>query len=122
MWWKRGNGTGPVFHKERQPGKEDMLSVGWLILRILAVDESFFHCLRDNFVTDTTKPWMIKFRSLPEIEFVLQMINLENQPTVETIINEWSQISSKVTLIHRSKLVGLGVPRNYLQPQYIHSK
>ena len=114
--------TAPVFDRERQPGKEDMFSVGWLILRLLSVNQNMFYCLRDNFVADTTKPWMVKFRSLPEIDLVLQMINLENQPSVETMINEWSQISSKVTLINRSKLVSLGVPRNYLQTQYVHSK
>ena len=114
--------TAPVFDQQRQPGKEDMFSVGWLILRVLSVNQNIFYCLRDNFVADTTKPWMASFRSLPEIEFVLKMINLENQPTVEAIINEWSQIKSSVILINRSKLVAIGVPRNYLQTQYIHSK
>ena len=34
--------TAPVFHRERQPGKEDMFSVGWLILRILSINENIF--------------------------------------------------------------------------------
>ena len=62
--------TAPIFHKDRQSGKEDMYSVGWLILRLLCDDENLFFRLRDNFVPDTTKPWMAKFRSLPEIDRV----------------------------------------------------
>ena len=114
--------TAPVFHEERQPGKEDMFSIGWLILRVLSVNQNLFYCLRDNFVADTTKPWIAKFRSLPEIRLVSKMVDLEGQPTVEAIINEWKQISSQITLINRSKLIGLEVPRNYLQTQYVHSK
>ena len=114
--------TAPIFHQDRQPGKEDMFSVGWLVLRLLCDNENLFFCLRDNYVENTTKPWMAKFRNLPEIEFIMKMINIENQPTVETIINEWNQISSKVTLIKRSKLVDLGVPKKYLKIQYIHSE
>ena len=114
--------SAPIFSQERQPGKEDMFSVGWIILRVLSVNQNIFYCMRDNFVSDTTEPWMAKFRSLPEIELVLKMINIGNQPTVEEVINEWNQISSKVTLIVRSKLVGLGVPRSYLQTQYFHSE
>ena len=111
-----------IFHQDRQPGKEDMYSVGWLILRLLCDDENLFFCLRDNYVVDTTKTWMAKFRNLPEIEFVMKMINIKNQPTVEAVINEWNKISSKITLIHRSKLFGLGVPKKYLRIQYVHSK
>ena len=114
--------TAPVFHQERQPGKEDMLSVGWLILRVLCDDEKLFFCLRDNFVEDTTRPWMAKFRSLPETRFVMKMLNLENQSTVELIINEWNQIKLKVTLIDRQKLIGIGVKKSDLRPQYVHSK
>ena len=113
--------TAPVFHQERQPGKEDMLSVGWLILRVLCDDEKLFFCLRDNFV-DTNEPWITNFRSLPEIQFVMKLINLDNQTTVEAIINEWNQIKSNITHINKAKLTGLGVHPWYLQIQYNHSK
>ena len=112
--------TAPIFNKERKPGKEDMYSVGWLILKLLCDDKDLFLCLRDNFVTDTSKPWMAKFRNLPEIQILLKMINIENQPTVETIIDEWNKIKSGVSLIQRSNLLSLGVPQEYLQLQYDH--
>ena len=112
--------TAPIFNKERKPGKEDMYSVGWLILKLLCDDKDLFLCLRDNFVADTSKPWMAKFRNLPEIQILLKMINIENQPTVETIIDEWNKIKSGVSLIQRSNLLSLGVPQEYLQLQYYH--
>ena len=114
--------TAPIFDKDRQPGKEDMYSVGWLILRLLCENEKLFFCLRDNFVTDTSKQWMTKFRNLAEIQFVMQMIDIDNQPTVETIINDWNQIKFKVELITSSKLISLGVHPWYLQIQYVHSR
>ena len=122
-----GNGgtpgwTAPIFQRERRPGKEDMFSVGWLILRLLCDDENLFFCLRDNFVTDTTVQWMTDFRSLPKIQLIKKMINLENQPSVESMINEWNQIKPKVTLITKSKLIGLGVDSSTLRIQYVHSK
>ena len=98
-----------------------MFSVGWLVLRIICDDENLFYCLRDNFV-DTNEPWITNFRSLPEIQFIIKMINLDNQPTVEGIINEWNQIKSKITNINKAKLIGLGVNPWYLQIQYNHSK
>ena len=81
-----------------------------------------FFCLRDNFVTDTSKPWMTKFRNLAEIQFIMKMINIDNQPTVETIINEWNQMKPKIKLITNSKLISLGVHPWYLQIQYVHSR
>ena len=114
--------TAPVFDRKRQPGREDMFSVGWLVLRVLCHNENLFFCLRDNFVADTTTRWMNKFRNEPEIQLVMKMLNLENQPTVEAIISEWNQIKSRVTLIDRPKLIGLGVKKMHLRLQYVHSK
>ena len=114
--------TAPIFDRDRQPGKEDMFSVGWLVLRVLCDDANLFYCLRDNFVGDTTKPWMTKFRSLLEIQFVMKMINLDSQSTVEAVVNEWNQIKSNVKLIHKPKLLALGVHPYYLKLQYVHSK
>ena len=114
--------TAPIFDRDRQPGKEDMFSVGWLVLRVLCDDANLFYCLRDNFVdTTSSQPWMNKFRNLPEIQFIMKMINLEHQPTVEAVIREWNQIKSKVTMIERSKLIGIGVPKRELRLQYIHN-
>ena len=114
--------TAPIFHRERQPGKEDMYSVGWLILRLLCENEDLFFGLRDNYVTDTSKPWIAKFRNLAEIQFVMKMINIDNQPSVQTIINSWNQIMPKIKLITNSKLISLGVHPWYLQIQYDHSR
>ena len=112
--------TAPIFHQDRQPGKEDMYSVGWLILRLLCGDEDLFFCLRDNFVANTSK--MAKFRNLPEIQFIMKLIDIENQSSVETILNDWNQIKFKVKLITSSKLISLGVYPWYLQIQYVHSR
>ena len=150
--------TAPVFLKNRNPGKEDMYSVGLIILRLLCrhqlnlkstasiypitrflakstamicpilslndPDQDLFHCLRDNFVenNDITQQWMVDFKNMTEIKFVMRMMNLDNQPTFDEINKEWHRIKSGIKMIDTSRLSQLSVPRQYLQPQYIHTK
>ena len=115
--------TAPVFLKDRKPGKEDMYSLGLVILRLLCADQNLFHCLRDNFVTNTdiTQGWMNNFKNMPEIKFVLKMINLANQPSFYEVQNEWNRIKPGIKMTDVSCLLQLSVPRHYLQPQYIHT-
>ena len=113
--------TAPIFSDRRTPGKEDMFSVGLIILRLLCADKTLFYCLRDNFVDDTSTNWINNFRRLIEIKFVMQMIDLDNQPTIHEIKNEWQQINAKVKIIDENRLLALGVPSKYLVTQYNHT-
>ena len=117
--------TAPVFLEDRTSGKEDLYSLGLIILRLLCANTSLFHCLRDNFVqnTDTTEKWMIDFKNLAEIKYVMKMMDLENQPTFDEIKNEWNQLKSSIKIIDGPRLLRLSVPLHYLDnPQYIHTE
>ena len=117
--------TAPVFLESRTTGKEDMYSLGLIILRLLCPNMSLFHCLRDNFVknTDTTKQWMIDFQKMAEIKFVMKMMDLDNQPSFDEIINEWNQLKSSIQIIDGNRLSQLSVPLQYIaNPQYIHTE
>ena len=116
--------TAPVFIKRRQPGKEDMYSIGLIILRLLCLNQQLFHCLRDNFVKDAdiNQHWMINFKNMTEIKFITKMIDLDNQLTYCEVINEWEQIKSSVRLIDAPRLLQLSVPRQYMQTQYQHTE
>ena len=127
--------TAPVFLEDRKPGKEDIYSLGLVILRLLCDNTNLFHCLRDNFVenTDMTEQWMIDFKDMTEIKFVLKMMDLDNQPTFDQIKNEWNQIKSSILksfklksgiqMIDGPRLLRLSVPLHYLdKPQYNHTE
>ena len=109
--------TAPVFHRERQPGKEDMFSVGWLCLRLLCDSEELFRSLRENYVEDVDAGWMTLFRDMTEIKFINKLIDLGSQPTVQQVKNDWNQIKSSVQMIDELLLVAIGVPRRRLRLQ-----
>ena len=128
--------TAPVFLKTRKPGREDMYSLGLVILRLLCANTNLFHCLRDNFVqnTDASNQWMIDFKNLTEIKFITKTMDLDNQPTLDQVKNEWNQIKStsflkyftqapSIQLIDGLRLLKLSVPVEYLdKPQYNHTE
>ena len=101
--------TAPVFLEDRKPGREDLYSLGLVILRLLCHDQNLFHCLRDNFVhkTEVTKQWLIAFKNLTEIELVRRMMDLENQPTITEIENEWNRIKAEIRMIDNYRLLQL---------------
>lgn len=112
--------TAPIFN-DRRPGKEDMFSVGLIILQLLCADKNLFYCLRDNFVDDPNADWIQKFRNMIEINFVIQMVDLDNQPSVREIQTQWKKISAKIKMIDEQRLLTLGVPSEYLKTQYSHT-
>ena len=109
--------TVPQFNTERKPGKSDMYSMGMVFLYLLC-ETDLFYCVRDNFVVDTTLPWMTSFRNMLEIKFVMRMMNLNNQPTIAECKREWNRIKSSVQLITRQRLLALQIPRNVLKLQF----
>ena len=102
--------TAPVFLNERKPGKEDIYSVGWIILFLLCHSKELFHSLRNNSIEDMTRSWITRFRSLPEIDLVSKMIDLDTPLTVDEVKNEWILTKSNVKMIDKSRLLTLGVP------------
>ena len=110
--------TVPQFRSKRQPGKSDMYSTGMLLLYVLCEDTELFYALRDNYVPDYeyNKPWMTTFRKMPEIEFVMKMMDLGNQPTVDECVAEWEGIKESVEMITRVRLSF--VPVDLLKVQY----
>ena len=109
--------TAPVFHRERQPGREDIFSAGWIFLRLLCVSKELFLSLRDNYVENVNEPWMTKFRNLVEIEFISKLIDLDAQLTVQNVKDEWFKIRSSIKLIDKTRLQTVGVPSIYLELQ-----
>ena len=113
--------TAPIFARQRSAGKEDMFSMGLVILRLLCDDRDIFYALRDNWVNlqSTVRQ---KFNNMPEIKLVNKIMNLDNQPTIQNAEKEWKTIRSSVQTITESRLNGLGVPSSSLQLQYAHSR
>ena len=109
--------TAPVFHQQRQPGREDMFSVGWVCLRLLCVSKDLFLSLRDNYIENVNASWMTGFRSMIEIEFVYKLVDLNSQPTVQQAKDHWNRIKSSVQMIDTSRLIEIGVPKNSLRLQ-----
>ena len=109
--------TAPVFHRKRQPGKEDMFSVGWLCLHLLCESKDLFLSLRDNYVEDVDAEWMTGFRSMTEINFVHKLVDLESQPSVEQVKDHWNRIKPSVKMIDIPRLEEIGVPRSSLPLQ-----
>ena len=113
--------TAPIFARKRQPGKEDMFSIGLIILRLLCDDEDIFYAIRDNWV-NLSQLAKLNFNNMPEIKLVRKMINFDNQPTIQQAKEEWNLIKPQVQIITDSRLVALGVPASSLQLQYTHSR
>ena len=109
--------TVPVFHRDRQPGKDDIYSIGLICLRLLCESKELFLSLRDNYVEDVNEPWMTDFRSMIEIEFICKLVDLNSPPTVQEIKDHWSQIRTNVQMIDKPRLSATGVPRNSLRLQ-----
>ena len=109
--------TAPVFHRNREPGKEDVYSVGWICLRLLCESKELFLSLRDNYVEDVTQPWMAFFRDMDETKFVSKLVNLNSPPTVQQVKDHWKRIRYSARMIDIPRLIAIGVPRNSLQPQ-----
>ena len=109
--------TAPEFFNERQPGKEDIYSVGWVCLRLLCESKELFLSLRDNYVEDTNASWMTRFRNMPEIDFVYKLVALDSPPTVQQVQDQWKRIRSSVQMIDMSRLRDIGVPKSSLQLQ-----
>ena len=113
--------TAPKF-KNRQPGKEDVYSMGWVFLWMMCESKGLFYALRDNFVENPNLQWVAKFRNLPEIQLVLKMTDLWNPLSVDDVKTEWIKIAPSVQLITKSRLRQLGVPPTSLKPQYKHTR
>ena len=109
--------TAPVFHRERQPGREDIFSAGWICLRLLCVSKELFLSLRDNYVDNINEPWMTDFRNLVEIKFISKLIDLDAQPTVQEVKDDWFKIRSSIRMIDNTRLQTVGVPSIYLKLQ-----
>ena len=107
--------TAPVFHRNRESGKEDIYSIGWVCLRLLCESKELFRSLRDNYVHDVNASWMIEFRSLIEIDFVYKLVDLSSPPTVQQVKDHWKRIRSSVLMIDIPRLRGIGVPRSNLR-------
>ena len=109
--------TAPVF-ENRQPGKEDVYSMGWVILWLMCESKELFYALRDNFVKNVNRLWVGNFRNLPEIQLVLKMTDLLNPLSVDEVKIEWQKIMPSLQLITKLRLGRLGVPVTLLKPQY----
>ena len=111
--------TAPIFHN-RQPGKEDVYSMGLVILWLLCEIKDLFYMLRDNFIEDSSKQWLNNFRTLPEIQFITKMIDLNNPISVDEVRSEWNKIASKLKLISVQRMLNLGYPIHLFNLQYDH--
>ena len=113
--------TAPIL-RNRQPGKEDVYSMGWVILYMMCESKELFYALRDNFIKSPNQNWVANFRNLPEIQLVLRMTDLLNPPSVDDVRAEWQKMMANVQLITTTRLHQLGVPSTLLKPQYKHTR
>ena len=107
--------TAPVFHCNRQSGKEDIYSVGWVCLRLMCASKELFLALRDNYIQNVEESWMTRFRSMTEIEFVYKLVDLNSPPTVQQVKDDWNRIRSSVRMIDLPRLRNIGVPISSLR-------
>ena len=113
--------TAPIFARKRKPGKEDMFSMGLIILRLLCEDKYIFYALRDDWV-NLSQSARQNLNNMPEMKLVLKMMNLNNQPTITDTEIEWKKIKSSVQTITVSRLNTLGVPTSSMQLEYYQSR
>ena len=112
--------TPPLFQSKRLPGKADMYSMALVILYVLCEDTRIFYWLRDNFIVDENPNWLVRFRKLPEIELVMKMMDLKNQPTVAECKHEWNKILSseefKMITMDKLNFIPEDLLKNQLEP------
>ena len=113
--------TAPIF-RNRQPGREDIYSMGMIILWLFCESKELFYALRDNFVQNRQEQWLTRFRRLHEIQLVMKMLDLCNPLSIENVKTEWQKVMPNLQLITESNLLKLGVPANLLTPQYNHNR
>ena len=111
--------TPPIFQSERVPGKLDMYSMALVILYILCDDANIFYWLRDSFIERRNSSWLKRFQKWPEIEMIMKMMNLADQPTIEECKEKWSQIieCDDFEMIKLERLDSIPVPEQYLKYQ-----
>ena len=93
--------TWPKFMSQRKPGKSDMYSIALVMLYVMCETEELFYSIRNNIV-ESAQSWLPKFRKIPLIELVIQMMNLELR--VQECRTQWDKISNKVEKISKSYL------------------
>ena len=57
----------------------------------------------DNFVADCNRQWMRDLHDVPEIKFVMKMIDL-NQLSIAACKKEWAKLAPNLQMITRSRL------------------
>ena len=113
--------TAPIF-KNRTPGKEDVYSMGWMFLYLLCESKDLFNALRDNFIENTSEPWVANFRNLDVIQLIMRMTDLWNPLSVDDVKIEWQKIMPNIQMLTKSNLLSLRVPYHLLNPQYDHNR
>ena len=76
--------------------------------------------LRDNFIEDVSQQWLTRFRSLPEIKFVMKLIDLDNPTSVNEVKSEWIKLESNLQMITVRRMIDLGYPLEMFSYQYDH--
>ena len=110
--------TPPIFQSKRIAGKSDMYSIALVILYILCDDAKIFYCLRDNYIESGNSVWLTKFQRWPEIELIMKMMSLSDQPTVEECKEKWTDIleSEQFEMITEKRMDF--IPESYKEYQY----
>ena len=74
--------------------------------------------LRDNYIDNEKPSWLKKFRKWPDIEMIMNMMNLSNQPTVEECKENWTEIieSEQFAMITTERM--RFIPETYKKYQY----
>ena len=91
-----------------------MYSTALLILYVICESDELFYSIRNSYVK-LGQSWLSKFRDIPIIRLVIQMINLEL--SVEECLTMWSQISNKIERLSKSYLQSEGVDISWLELQ-----
>ena len=103
----------PNFTHDRQRGSDEY-SFGLCALYLLAEDDELFYVLRDNYISEQSPLWLVRFRDLPEIKIICMMLDPNNQQSSKS---EWDKLRLNIQRITRQRLVNLGVPFNCLKLQ-----
>ena len=106
--------TWPKFRAERKPGESDMFSVGQMLLYTMCRDKILFYRIRNNYIKGDPS-WLHSFRTLPLINLVLEMMNI--QISVHDARKRWKKITNLVEMIDRNSLKNMGVDVKCLDAQ-----
>ena len=111
--------TPPIFQGPRVPGKSDMYSMALVILYILCESADTFYWLRDNCIKEAKSAWLTKFRSFPEINLIMKMMDLNKQPSISNCRQKWIEIlnNDEFEMITSCRLQF--IPKDYLEYQSI---